>query len=259
MKVLILGDLHGQVRLLPGLLASAKRRFGVTAAIQVGDFGFFKGLSTALRNNRLPIPVHAIDGNHEDHRFLARCHVQELTTFGPGDHLRVHGRGSVFDLGGLSIGCLGGALHADRDQVIGNDTNWVTDADADHAAAVFNDLQPQIIITHSCPHSIGVGMLGSPAFAPGVRFFCTDQGFDTGPEHDCGEPGLKRLWRQLQYRPQIWIFGHFHRVHENIVEGCHFVCAGSSDGTDGHENPIPIILDTDALTVSIHHPGGPHG
>lgn len=254
MQVLLLGDLHGQVGLLPGLLTSAKRRFGVSAALQVGDFGFYKGLSTALRTIRLPLPIHAIDGNHEDHRFLARCHAQGLTTFGPGDHLRVHGRGSVFHLGGIGIGCLGGALHADREQEGEVHPNWTSNGDADRAAAIFNDLQPDVILTHSCPAGIGVGMHASPAFTPGIRAFCSAHGLDTGPAHDCGEPGLTRLWQRLTYRPAVWCFGHFHRLQSTTVDGCHFVCVGSADGTDGHDTPVPVILDTDNLTVQVMQP-----
>lgn len=254
MNIQILGDLHGHLpghlELLPAHLRLGKKHFDVKAAIQVGDFGFFKGVTSRLQKLTLPVPLHVIDGNHEDHRFLALLTAQKMTTFGFKNQIIYHGRADVFELGSVTIGCLGGALHAEHDQESENNPNWVTDPDADRAAEIFNDLRPQVIISHSCPHSIGIGMKANPNMALGVARFCRSNGFDTGPATDCGEPGLTRLWQRLTYRPRLWIFGHFHRFHRAEVDRCRFVCVGSSDGTDNQDTPLPIILDAEALTIT---------
>jgi predicted phosphodiesterase len=70
MRVLIVGDVHGQHQKLAESLRQAQTDFRIAAAIQVGDFGFYKDLMTQAREERIrfPIPLHVIDGNHEDHR-----------------------------------------------------------------------------------------------------------------------------------------------------------------------------------------------
>jgi predicted phosphodiesterase len=250
MKILILGDLHGHVELLPTLLKRAKQRHGITAALQVGDFGFFKGIGARLQSTRLPVPVHVIDGNHEDHRYLTLQIAQGLTSFGAKNQIVFHQRGTVFDLGGCAVGCIGGALNADRDQEDEDFPNWVTETDVDRAAECFNAEKPPVILSHSCPHSLGIGIRGNPDFALGVVHYCRAQGFDTGPWNDCGEPGLTRLWRKLSYRPRIWLFGHYHSWHEAVVDGCQFTCVGCADGRDGRKEPLEVILDTEDLTVT---------
>ena len=248
MNIQLLGDLHGHVELLPALLQSARMKYNIKAALQVGDFGFYKGVSGRIPP--LPVPVYAFDGNHEDHRLLALAVAQKLTAFGSRGQITYRRRSEVFTLGGVSIGCIGGALNADRSQESENHPNWVTDGDVDRAAYVFNAEQPEIILAHSCPHSIGVGMKANKNMAYCVASFC--EGFNTGPMNDCGEPGLTRLWERLTYRPKLWLFGHFHRFHRATVDGCRFVCVGSSDGSDGQETPLPVILDVEALTITRH-------
>jgi hypothetical protein len=232
------------------MLKKAVKKHDISAALQVGDFGFFKGIGARLQKMRLPVPVHVIDGNHEDHRYLALLAAQGLTTFGHQDQIVYHSRGTVLDLGGIPIGIIGGALHVDREQGDEDHPNWVSEADVNVAVEVFNRCRPPVIMSHSSPHSIGVDMRGHPDFALGVVRYCQSRGFETGPWSDCGEPGLTTLWRKLEYRPRVWIFGHFHWHHEAVVEGCRFVCVGSADGTDGMKMPQEIVLDTEDFSVT---------
>jgi hypothetical protein len=75
MRVLIVGDVHGQHRKLAETLRQAQADFRIGAAIQVGDFGFYRNLLAQAREEllRFPVPMHAIDGNHEDHAWLRRA------------------------------------------------------------------------------------------------------------------------------------------------------------------------------------------
>lgn len=90
MRILILGDLHGNVHLLPAILRGAQEQLGVEAVIQVGDLGFQASTIAAVPS--LPIPLHAIDGNHEDHVWLQRQVRQRRLGRLP---LRFHPRGSI--------------------------------------------------------------------------------------------------------------------------------------------------------------------
>lgn len=70
MRILILGDLHGSVHLLPAILRGAQEQFRVEAAIQVGDFRFQASTIRAI-----PVPLHAIAGNACSFRPIAPDHL----------------------------------------------------------------------------------------------------------------------------------------------------------------------------------------
>ena len=63
-------------------------------------------------------------------------------------------------------------------------------------------------------------------------------GFDPGPEEDCGDGELGRLWSDLAYRPAAWVFGHFHKAHHATVDGTEFVCI--ADDLSSQERALEI-------------------
>ncbi len=241
MRVLILGDLHGRHDSLPDILRNARRDLGITACIQVGDFGW---TAVAIpRLVRLPMPVYAIDGNHDDHRFLAAARRKGLSRRWAKDlDLHLVERGATLELAGVAIGLLGGALHAHQAQSTAP-ANFVTATDVQSALKAWRTHKPQVIITHSCPAGIGVGMHAEQSLAASVERHCRQAGFDPGPDVDCGEPGLTELWKAMDWRPKEWCFGHFHTLHQWSVDGTAFTCVGSGDGTDGSKAVRSVILD----------------
>jgi|GEM_PF-882133 len=267
MKILILGDCHGRLDLVAGACQAAELAYGIDAAIQVGDFGLFpKVMHRFLTDDAsaFPVPVHVIDGNHEDHEWIHRARGQGQESAWAARNLFYHERGSIAALDGASIGFLGGALHADRRQEWdgqwrpGADgtpakrtppeapawANWVTRADTTRALAAFVAQPPDLIVSHSCPASIGIGISGALALVELVDRFVTRAGFHAGPFHDCGEGGLTRLWRELPRKPAHWVFGHFHQFSDTTVDHTQFVCVGSSDDSDGVVGVRPVIYDT---------------
>jgi hypothetical protein len=128
-------------------------------------------------------------------------------------------------------------------------SNWVSGADVDRAVAAYTATPPDLLVTHSCPARIGVGMVGAPSLADDVEHFVRRAGFSSGPSHDCGEGGLTDLWNRLPRRPALWVFGHFHRVHQRRVGDTIFTCVGCSDGSDGAERPAFHLLDTTHLRI----------
>jgi hypothetical protein len=121
--------------------------------------------------------------------------------------------------------------------------NYVTASDVRNAIRVWNRNPPAIVISHSCPAGLGIGMRADPRMADSVQRHCRDKGHDPGLDDDCGEPGLTDLWRGLKQRPQLWAYGHFHQLHDRTVDGCRFLNPGSGDGTDGSPLVRPVILD----------------
>jgi len=248
MRVLILGDVHGQHAKLAAALRQARADYRIVAAIQVGDFGFYKNLLGAASGVRVryPVPLHAIDGNHEDHAWLRRARLTGAARSWARDlNLIYQPRPSVAVLGGAKVGFLGGALHVDRPQEhswLGGFPNYILRRQREHAVALFNRERPELIVTHSCPARIGLGMRSSREMQAGVAEHIVAAGLDPGPADDCGEIELCSLWRELAYKPRAWVFGHFHRAHDATIEGTRFV--GVSDELDGACRRL-VIWDTE--------------
>jgi len=262
MKILIVGDIHGELGRFAAIVSRAKSELGIRAAIQVGDFGFLPAIIQAwLDSPHAPfaVPVHAIDGNHEDHPWLYQIRHTQGDRLWREANLTVHARGSTARIGRRTFGFCGGALHADRPQegaeevLLGMEPmapNWLTPAQADRALAVFTRTPPEVMVTHSCPVGIGIGMRGSGFFADQVTEWADELGLGAIPPDDCGEPALARLWHGLTVKPRHWLFGHFHTIHQRCVGRTTFTCTGTGD----RDVVRPIILDTDTLELTIGSP-----
>jgi predicted phosphodiesterase len=244
MRVLIVGDIHGRHRQLADALRAAQTVYRIEAAIQVGDFGFDE--TSMAQPVRYPVPLHVIDGNHEDHRWLRRAlRHGAARDWREQANLVYQARPSVARMGSSKAGFMGGALHVDRPQkhnLLGGLPNYILRRHREQAVALFNRERPELIVTHSCPSRIGVGVRASPDLEHGVAEHIRGAGFDAGPQDDCGEAELAELWRGLRYRPRGWVFGHFHRAHEAVVEGTRFVCVGDDLA---HLQRAPVLWDTE--------------
>ena len=111
MRILFIGDIHGDIRSTWEMLDAARRELRIGAAVQVGDFGFFPEILGNLPDDfpRFPVPLYAIDGNHEDHAWLAACRenrtVEEMEATLDLHYME---RGSVTVIGGTRFGFLAG-------------------------------------------------------------------------------------------------------------------------------------------------------
>lgn len=249
MKVVILGDAHGNWTALNQLLTQARDRLGAEAGIQVGDFGIDRnGLKHfANTERRFVLPLHAIDGNHDDHPFLARAVRRGEAQGWPAQfNLHFQTRGSMAQFADAGVGFLGGALHVASPQRHGwlsGAPNYLRRREAVAAAERFNTAKPQLIVTHSCPSGIGIGMRGNPLLDPGLREHVVNAGFDPGPNADRGETALRTLWDRLHHRPNAWVFGHFHLSWQAKVEETQFICVPAVDAI-----PVGEVLCWDTAT-----------
>jgi hypothetical protein len=223
MRLAIIGDVHGRFDILATLLQQACATRHIAAAVQVGDFGFFEDKLPARSPFHFPVPLYAVCGNHDDHAYLARARRAGTLQRWAEANLFYQERASVVRLGGLCIGFIGGALHTDRPQRR-HGGNVITADEAHRAAELFNSARPEVIISHSCPAGIGIGMQSTAELAWGVTEHVLLAGYDPGPHHDCGEAQLTRLWQALKTRPRLWCYGHFHTSRDVVIESTRFLC-----------------------------------
>ena len=232
----------------PTVLARGQATLGISAAIQVGDYGF--GAAAMRAHPRYPLPVHAIDGNHEDHGWLQEALDAGLDAgWRSCLNLVYQPRPSIARLGTTTVGFIGGALHVDRPQRHNRSAglpNYILRRQADEASALFNEVRPALIVTHSCPSRIGIGLSGPDELTGGVIDHIVSAGFDPGPREDCGEAELSRVWQALAYRPVAWVFGHHHRLHAATIDGTLFVCVGDVESSASR----PLVWDTEAMSLT---------
>jgi predicted phosphodiesterase len=127
MRVLVVGDTHGNRRWWEfGVLPCAERH-EVDLICQVGDFGYWpnrlgRGDAFLEAVSASPVPVLFVDGNHEDHVALAAAvaEVRARTPLNPTSPVPLGGslvylpRGARLLWDGVRVAALGGAHSIDR-------------------------------------------------------------------------------------------------------------------------------------------------
>jgi len=240
MRIGFFGDIHGRVEKFHHVLQKAIETSQISVAIQVGDFGISKKAVKKLDAlGGFPVPVHFIDGNHEDFRFLWKAMKKGIIKEWENKNLYFQPRGSTLVVQGTNIGFFGGALHVGRPQKIIKG-NVITTDEVNRAVFEFSRFSPDIMITHSCPAGIGIGMQGLEIHYWGVVNHIVLAGFNPGPKADCGETQHTLLWNQMLQRPKLWVYGHFHEQKITEVEDTTFVSLSCLERY--HDS---VIWDTD--------------
>jgi predicted phosphodiesterase len=256
MQVLLCGDVHGEWGLLYSHIEYAVNNYGVKAVIQCGDFGFYPDNFARYSDLRFPVPVFACVGNHEGHDWLYHHAELNYRSIWPMKHnLFYQPKVSIMRLASLKIGFIGGALNVDRPQSAHSDpgmltynwSNFITKEDVCSAERLFNKHRPMLIVSHSCPCGIGIGIPSLPEYLLSARKFCVGHGHT--PEDDCGDLALTDLWNRLEFKPKIWAFGHMHIQLFKAIDGVKFYCTNL---LREDVEPVFFVLDTHRHTVDFH-------
>jgi predicted phosphodiesterase len=253
-RILVCGDTHGSFYDLHCVINEGVKKYNIDKCIQVGDFGFYMLCFDKSKDIKFKVPVYAIDGNHENHEWLKDSLKAGIGSVWKEKHnLEYLPRGTTWEIDGCKFGFLGGAFNVDRKQegsTKNRTTNYILNVEVKEAIKKFNDFgQLDFLITHSCPHSIGVGMVGLPQFYLSIERYITEPfNVSTGPINDCGEQALTNLWNGLKLKPREWIFGHFHQLTQKKVQDTMFTCVGCTDSSDGRDFVRPFIIDTQTKT-----------
>jgi Icc-related predicted phosphoesterase len=200
MRILLVGDLHGQISVIGRIVATLDRRFGFAPEmiVQVGDWGFFAHEGEWARVLRgeisLPIPIYVVHGNHDGYAETMAAaagiaSLPQLHVFPPG------GDCWTVDVGGeqLSLLGLGGAY--DAPTTTPSDGIPFTERDPAIAVARWEAAGApaiDLLITHEAP--TGCGALGEQRYGSPWR---------------SGSLGIRRLWERIN--PALMVCGHYHQ------------------------------------------------
>lgn len=210
MKILILGDVHGQWKAANKLIKRGlKDHPDITHIVQVGDLAdhWPKGKAGWTRWNveqATSLPVHWLDGNHDNH--------DELEENGrtPNPYLIYQPRGSVLEIDGYRMMFMGGASSIDKDDRLADmkqgtrkiwwDQESITHKQFEVAMAVEGPLHA--IFSHDKPDCIETSF----------------QAFRFGMSDRLALQGLLE-----HFRPPFWFWGHYHAPENGVHEGTQWV------------------------------------
>lgn len=208
--VLVCGDLHGN-RAWVSVLTRVAEATGCELLVQLGDLGFFPDrpagveflahLEAELAERHLTMVF--IDGNHDHHPELAKL-ASTSDGFGlVSPHVLHAPRGHRFELGGVRVGALGGAVSVDR-SVGAPGVRWFPEEaiTPDDVAALGSD-QLDVLLCHDVP--AGVPLHAHLRVEPFVELLCAEQ--------------RRFLVEAVEAtRPSLVLHGHWHQRHSSILE-----------------------------------------
>jgi len=211
--VRLIGDLHGEWDYYKDHLLE-----GASHSIQVGDFGMgfnpardalIKKWQTSNLNHKF------IRGNH-DHNLSCATSKNFIED---GYYDKKHG--AMF---------IGGAWSIDY-FLRKEGSSWWNDEENSQEAfnkfeATYLEVLPRVMITHDAPHGVPekLGLL-NPQFGGPIT---TRTGYR-----------LARMF--LKHKPQLWVFGHWHKSADQIVDETRFVCLGVSEARDLNWETLEIL------------------
>lgn len=253
MKVLIVGDLHGDNKWFNTILINALHADkDIELTLQVGDFGIWSGdegdqflesLNKTLE--RAKMELWFIDGNHEDFEKLSKIRKYDHTLKNSNGIAPLQGyeyishicRGHVFSLGSKVFMGVGGAISIDkniRDPYI----SWwpeedLTDEEYERSIDNAEKFTPDIFLTHDGPSNIPFDLVED-----------VQSGIFRQRLSDISAAG----------RPHRWFHGHHHQFVEYkfpVVDPYTYVTGLAAN----RRNRSWVIYDTEEDIVFIPQEG----
>ena len=198
--ITVIGDVHGKLDNYLKIVNKSKY------SIQVGDFGFESEWNQLFYSDIDPDKHKVLGGNHDDYDVCSFVH-HYLGDYG------------VLRLDNQKIFFIRGALSVDKfyRETRGDKKSWWSQEELNYlqmqeCKKLYCFSKPEIVISHAAPINIAqkltVGTLErfgfDKNFVPNTDLFLQDL-------LDC-------------HRPKIWIFGHYHRSFDKVIDGTRFVC-----------------------------------
>ena len=242
--VLVVGDVHGTKAHLSAAIDLAVD-LSVGAIVQVGDFWLSDAHGAHHRSKQAefmweahdsPLPVVALDGNHEDWPALSRYATTPAAQAAMATRRPLHlggslwwaWRGSTWTWAGLRCAALGGAVSPDRRDRSVRGWRWpeevltpheldrfVANVDTEHGGAL------DVLFTHDAPaqvRHIKGGMRGIPSET----------------QHAIAQMRLLLARAVDHTQPRLVIHGHWHRSHREQISAATESVGLADDGRRDH-------------------------
>ncbi len=215
MKILVVGDIHGNFGKLNSLINKQKPDI----LFLLGDVAIFwngKNYMDEIKTGNTK--VYFLMGNHSDHDYAEEHYgrnfiepieiTKNIYYCGIGSSLQVENKTILFAGGADSIDKqfrLPGRTWFQQEYFNNKDYNFIMNNYANQKI--------DIIMSHSCPASMAYHLIT----------------FRNEKYNDPSYAGLEEL---LDYfHPKKWYFGHFHKFEEGFEKGCKWTCLNTlSDG-----------------------------
>lgn len=199
-EILVLGDIHGNFKSVRYVNKVLKPKL----IIQVGDFGYwpdFKSYKDEIDILETSVPILFIDGNHEDHNSL--CIINDTKNYYIKNNVRYMPRFTLTKINEKNALFIGGALSIDRHQRHFMH-DWFPQETISYSDML--DFNPDIdkidiVFSHTCPWECEV--------------------LNIIPETDPSRTALSYILEK--YSPDIWYFGHFHKVTNFTYKNTKFI------------------------------------
>lgn len=198
MSITVIGDVHGQHNKYIKLIQA------YPYTLQLGDFGFRYDILDQVDKNHHRV----LRGNHDNYDLY---HPNLLDDFG------------IETLGGVEFYYVRGAYSIDKQarlsyeqQTIRN--TWWEEEELSYAQGLkclefYEQTKPEIVCSHSCPASISE-VVGDTRTLLAFGF----------PADWCSN--TQHLLQAMLdiHKPSLWLFGHFHRNWNQIIDGVEYRC-----------------------------------
>lgn len=208
----LLGDIHGDYSVLHDAVTKARAN-GASALIQLGDFGIYPSYVAMFVHvaRQSPIPIYFIDGNHEDYGIIKSWPNEDQYHL-VKDKLIYLKRGTVLELDGRRIGCLGGAGSIDKATRIRQKLDWFPEEqinpDDSFALMKLAAQNPvDFFVTHCPPQEIITKHFDRPP----VGLIERQRWWGVPPEwFDPSAHVVQNMW-SVMGKPRLYC-GHMHRA-----------------------------------------------
>lgn len=243
MKLVVVGDTHGNMRWVNGTVIPFAAKHEATQILQVGDFGFVWPEANYLNKlaklnrclDRAGMELLFLPGNHDDHVKLARIEASaEVTPDGHyqvTEHITYAGRYCAWTWAGRRLATVGGAVSIDREwrqrRLRARPKRapiwWPEETlSADELTAARELGTVDVLFTHDAPSEFPL------------------QGLEPDLESTAYRQAMAAVGRMLT--PKIWLHGHYHAHHVYPFHHGRGVCEVTALDCDGSAPERGMVL-----------------
>lgn len=186
--MIIIGDIHGKLDSYHNIIKNNLNQ----DTIQLGDFGFLRHHDWHLKNlNSFKHQI--VFGNHDWYPYLDKPYSTKNTSWIPE----------------INACTFRGALSIDT-HLRTTGIDWFPNEEMNYKECqnVIDEIKnhkPDIILSHTCPLLVKKQLFSFAKPLPSIT-----------------EQAMNILFKE--YQPKLWIFGHYHKSKNEIIEGTRFIC-----------------------------------